>query len=256
MTGPTVVEMARDGNRPRITMRSALLAARLIRQEGDCAQVGLVGTSALLLGGDHVRIDVRVGSECALEIVEIAATVAYNADHAASSWRVRAVVEDGGLLVWHGLPLIVADGANVLRQLDLSLHGSAIACVTDTLVLGRTGERGGTVRASTAVLRDDRQLFMEQLSIDDLARPGGRDAVLRGHRVVDTVALLGMRAPDEPVSEPPLPGRRFELAGPGTVGRELRIELAGSSIPARARSWERHARGEFARIHENPGLKM
>ena len=49
------------------------------------ARVGLVATTALLLGGDHVEIDIDVGPGAWLEVVEIAGTVAYDADGVASS---------------------------------------------------------------------------------------------------------------------------------------------------------------------------
>ncbi|MDP9779370.1 urease accessory protein [Nakamurella flavida] len=193
------------------------------------ASVALVATGALLLGGDHVDVALTVGPGAWLEVVEIAGTVAYDAAGEASSWTVRASVEAGGTLVWSGEPFVVADGANTVRTLDISLAQGATATVRDVLVLGRTGERGGAVRSVTRADLAGHPLLAEDL---DLADPvdRGLTGVLGAARVLDTIAVLGRRLAEVPADAPADPGSRFELAGPGTLLRSVRSETAGSPL--------------------------
>ena len=167
--------------------------------------------------------------------MEIAATVAYNAGGVPSEWRVSAVVEKDGLLLWHGEPLIAADGANVLRDQRFELAGSGSVGLRDCLVLGRSGGQGGVIRAVTRVRRDGVPLLVEELDLDG----GERDDVLTGRRVIDTVTMLGRRAAD---GSGPGPGERFELDGPGTIGRAMRDEAAGSPVTGWAAEWFADAR--------------
>ncbi|MDQ6715471.1 MAG: urease accessory protein UreD, partial [Actinomycetota bacterium] len=68
----------------------------------------------------------------------------------------------------------------------------------------------------TDVTYDGLPLLVEDLSIG----PGlGRSGILGGARVLDTVSVLGCRAPGTP--DPPVCSHRLELDGPGTVVRAL-----------------------------------
>lgn len=225
--------------RARMHLRGGQLSPRPMQVTDRGAAVALVATGALLLGGDHVEIHLTVGPGAWLEVVEIAGTVAYDADGEPSSWTVRATVAAGGTLVWTGEPFVVADGANTVRTLDIGLDDGATATVRDVLVLGRVGERGGAVRSVTRVDLAGAPLLVEDL---DLRAPTDRGltGVLGGSRVLDTVAVLGRHLPDpEPDRKtgpggsghaPARPGARFDLAGPGTLLRSIRSETAGSPL--------------------------
>ena len=181
----------------------------------------MVATGALLLGGDDVVIDLEVGAGAWLEIVETAGTVAYDAAGRASSWTVRARVDAGATLVWDGLPFVVADGAEVARRTELVLDRDARVLLRETLVLGRSGERGGTVRSHTVATHETRPLLVEDLDLS----PGVRmlPGMLGSHRVVDSVLALGWR-PDGAVTVGD-GAYRFDLDGPGVMVRWLGGEL-------------------------------
>jgi urease accessory protein len=72
--------------RARLTLTGGALAPRVIRVDESGARIGLVATEALLLGGDHIDIEIDVGPGAWLELVETAGTVAYDAGHVQSSW--------------------------------------------------------------------------------------------------------------------------------------------------------------------------
>jgi len=70
---------AADG-RARLTLTQGPISPRILRVTDNGARIGLVATQALLLGGDHVQLDIEVGPGAWLELVETAGTVAYDAD--------------------------------------------------------------------------------------------------------------------------------------------------------------------------------
>jgi len=230
----TRIHVHAAAGRATLTLEGGSISPRVLRVSESGARVGLVATTALLLGGDQVGIDIVVGPGAWLELVETAGTVAYDAGGVGSSWTVRIRVAEGGTLSWAGEPLVVAHGANVRRDTRVELGEGAVACLRETLVLGRTGETGGAIGSTLSVTHHGRPLLVEQL---DLAEPGLRrhPGMIGGARVIDTVCLLGMRAPAAP--ELP-PGTRFDLDGPGTLARSITETLAASELSAVRVAWE------------------
>ncbi|WP_418606077.1 urease accessory protein UreD [Georgenia sp. SUBG003] len=135
----TALAVERAAGRARCTVVPGALSPRVLGGDGAGARVGLVATRALLLGGDHVSIDVRVGAGAWLEIVETAGTVAFDAGGTPSSWSVTVTLEAGARLEWEALPFVVADGADVTRSTRVMLDDGARALLRETVVLGRTG---------------------------------------------------------------------------------------------------------------------
>ncbi|QNK81650.1 urease accessory protein UreD [Nakamurella sp. PAMC28650] len=239
----TRVAVRVDGGRARLELIGGNLAPRLISADDGGAKVALVATSALLLGGDAVDLELRVGAGAWLEIVETAGTVAYDAEGEQSRWNVRAVVEAGGLLLWHGEPLVISDGANTLRSSRYALGDEAVVCVRETVVLGRSGERGGALRVQNQVAVGGTSVLAEDL---DLSSCESRElpGILGRASVVDTVTLIGTVPPGFP---PLFAGSLFRLGGgAGTIGRVLRTDLAGSPARAWWSSWSAAARDVHA----------
>ncbi|WP_337061882.1 urease accessory protein UreD [Kineococcus sp. G2] len=214
----------------RLDLATGALVPRLLSRSRDGARVALVGARALLLAGDDVHLDVAVGAGCALELVEVAGTVAFDQRGGPpASWRVRVRLGAGARLSWHGEPFVVATGAAVERSTDVELAEGAVALLRETLVLGRTGERGGALLARTRAHLAGRPLLAEDL---DLREPALRSspAVLGAARCVDSVALLGTRPPGE---EPDA----LHLQGPGALARTLTADAHTSALGAVWRRW-------------------
>ncbi|MBM9467882.1 urease accessory protein UreD [Nakamurella leprariae] len=215
--------------RARVTASGARLSPRVLRVADAGAVMTMVATGALLLGGDHLRVQVDVGPGAWLEVREIAGTVAYDAGGVPSSYSVEARVGAGGRLLWDGEPFVVADGAATTRSHTIDLGPGAVAVVRDVLVLGRHGEVGGALRSRTDVRMSGRPLLVEEL---DLTDPGHRrrPGLLGGYRVVDSALVLGDRALQDGVRAGAPPGSWFDLAGPGTVVRDLVDDTASSRL--------------------------
>ena len=220
----TFVGVDAGEGRAKLRMTGGNLAPRTISQDAFGAKVALVATTALLLGGDQVDLQLRVGPGAWLEIVETAGTVAYDANGQPSSWNVDVVIEDGGLLLWHGEPFVVSDGANTMRHSSFEMGEAAAMCVRETIVLGRTGEIGGSVRVRNRVRRGH-PVLVEDLDLTDRSTrelPG----VIGGATVLDTVTLIGRPAPALAIPD----GQLFTLDDDGAVARVLRSGLAGSPV--------------------------
>jgi len=220
--------------RARLNLAAGPISPRLISCTATGARVALVATTALLLGGDHIEIDIEVRPGAWLEVVEIAGTVAYDAAGVASSWTVRARVGDGGALIWAAEPFVIARGANTLRSTVIDIGAGAVAYLRETLVLGRAGEIGGAVRSRLTVSQVAQPLLVEDLDLSDLdtrSLPG----ILGPARVIDTVAVFGARAP----VDPKLPvGHRFELDSPGSVARALTSHVDPSPLAPVIHAWQ------------------
>jgi urease accessory protein len=191
------------------------------------AHVALVPTTALLLAGDHVRIEVGVGAGCLLEITEPAGTVAYGMDGGEASWEVDLVVEGGGRLLWQSPELVVSEGARVLRSTRVALAGDAGCLLRETLVLGRAGELPGHAETRTDVTRDGVPVLVERLVADPSAQVPG---VLGVHRVVDQVLDLPAGAAGEPGVPAPSEAGALRLAAGGTLHRTLAREAHESRL--------------------------
>ena len=230
----TLIAVHPAPGRARLKLAAGPISPRVISCTAEGARVALVATTALLLGGDQVEIDIDVGPGAWLEIVEIAGTVAYDSGGIASSWTVRARVADGGALIWAAEPFVVAGGANTLRSTVIDLGAGAVAYVRETVVLGRTGETGGAVRSQLTVIQAAQPVLVEDM---DLRDSGTRSlpGILGTARVIDTVALFGVRA----TANPALPaGCRFELDLPGTVARALTCQVDRSPLSSVASAWQ------------------
>jgi urease accessory protein len=206
----------------------------------DSARVALVATSALLLAGDHVTVDVEVGERCRLEIVDVAGTVAYHARGGCASWSTRIRVATGARLVWLGEPLVVADGSDVRRTTDIQVASEAAAVLRETIVLGRSGERGGAIDIRSTATVAGSQLLVERLDLADRVLRE-RAGMIGPAKVVDSALYLGLdHRPHGPTADADRP-LIYRLPGPGLLARSLHESLHLSRIGRTASQWARHA---------------
>lgn len=229
----TRIALHPDGS---LDLRADAFSPKVLHRTATSARVALVGARALLLAGDEVRLDVSVAAGCSLELVEIAATIAYDGRGGSASWTTRLDVD--GRLVWDAQPFVVADGADVRRSLVASMGAAGVLATRESLVLGRTGETGGAVRSTTCIAQRGNPLLVEDLDLRDLDVRSS-PAVLGKHRVLDTVVVAGSRAehPDA-----------LQLEGVGSV-------LRGFSLGALDSTWSSvraHAHRGRAPVDDTP----
>jgi urease accessory protein len=196
------------------------------------ARVALVQSRASLLSGDDVAISISVGENAALELIELGATLAYTSRQAASARiSVQIDVEENGLLIWIGQPLIVARGAHVSRRSIARISRSAALLVGEAVVLGRAREEPGELVTRTRVLCDGDPMVDETLETHD--RAALRSSVVAGDaRMIAGITLAGVRDQHPPDGA-------MQAHGPGTLwraaGGEVETERRGAEVAARWR---------------------
>lgn len=207
-----------DGS-PRVVLANGLLHVRRLRQQGPVLRLALVAGQALLLAGDHLRVEVRVVGPVHVEVVETAGTVAYDMRGGTARWDVAIDLSGGASLTWDGQPFVVSAGADVRREIVVATADGCRLTMREPLVLGRVGETGGRVCTRTRIDFAGRPLLVDELDLGPDARAGW--AILHGHRCLDSTTTAGHRLPDGPGV--------LQLEGNGSVRRWLGDELHRSA---------------------------
>ncbi|WP_292824946.1 urease accessory protein UreD [Microbacterium sp.] len=229
MTSTRIAVTAGDP-RAHVELAVGALAPRLISRDAVRAHIAVAAAGMVLLGGDDVQIEIDVGPGCTLEIEDVGGTVAYPG--ARSSWLLGARIGAGGTLLWHGLPFVVTDGADVVRRGSLTLESGAGAVIRETLVLGRHGERGGRLVSALTVVDAGGPILVERLEADGTEPEPG---VLGSNRVVDAVIAVGFRPPARPMD--------LEFDRPGAMARHLSDHTHSSPLDPVWDAWVAHAKG-------------
>ena len=150
MTTRIVVEAGTD--RQRVHLQPGLLRGQVTTNSADGCRIGLVATTALLLGGDAVELVVEVGPGATLDLFDVAGTVAYHGRGRSAAWYTQLTLAEGARLRYRGEPFVIADGADVTRTLVVEVAGSARCVLRETVVLGRAHETGGRLPDSDRCL--------------------------------------------------------------------------------------------------------
>lgn len=237
----TRIGVARAEPRARVDVAVGALAPRIVDRGPAHARVAIAAAGMLLLSGDHVHIDVHVGEGCVLEIDDVGGTVAYPSTGERSSWTLDIRVGAGGLLVWHGLPFIVAAEADVERRTAIRCDTGGAVLLRETLVLGRHSEAGGRLRSQLTAVDPDGEVLVERLSVDGSdPAPGVRG----GHRVMDSVIALGWH--------PPAARGDLVLEAPGAVARHLGVASHESPLDTVWERWNRAAHAAHVSANATP----
>lgn len=225
MSTRTRIELSNHDGHVAVRLASAQVTPLRLPDVDGRVRVALVATEMLLLGGDEVNIAVEVGDGCCLEIVETAGTVAHDMRGRSATWRVDLRLGAGSVLLWAGLPFVVADGADVLRVTHMSLDRGAVAVLREMLLLGRTGEQGGRLETSMQATRCGHPVLVESFVLSPRERD--KAALFGGFRCIDSVTTLGARLTGTGV---------MQLDAEGSVLRWLARDTHASPLAKRFQS--------------------
>lgn len=200
-----------------ITVLTCLRATGLLalRQTGSgaVARVHLVAAGAGPLGGDRVRVALRVGAGAHLVVRSVGATVVLPGPveaHSRSEWDVQ--VGQGGAVDIRCEPTIVVARASHTALTRVRSCAGARVSLHERVLLGRCAEPAGVWTGRTSVEVDGRPVLRHTLRSDLLLRDG--------HRAVVTQVGLGLPRPwSEGVSRflGDGPAARLPLSGEGTL---------------------------------------
>ena len=173
----------------------------------------------------------RVDGPVTVEIVETAGTVAYDMRGGSARWDVDLVLSGGARVAWHGEPFVVSSGADVDRRTTASVAADCVLALRETLVFGRSGQTGGTLRTRTRIdlrrragaRRGPRPVAGRPRMLDHPARP---PLPRLGHHRRRPPARRSRRTP----------GRRRGVARPVPLRRGALSEMPAIWAAARPRS--------------------
>ncbi|MEV4056652.1 urease accessory protein UreD [Amycolatopsis sp. NPDC049688] len=161
------------------------------RGRGPAAVVHLVNSATSPLGGDDLLLSVRVGPGASLRLSGVAATLALPGLHGeASLSTVDVVVEPGGSLEYLPEPTVVTARARHSAVFRAVLAPDAYLHTREVLVLGRAGEKPGSLTTALSVTRGSVPVLRQTLSVGDAGLDGSL-AVLAGRRVLATDLVVG-----------------------------------------------------------------
>jgi urease accessory protein len=183
--------------------------ARIVPRVLGPGRLTFVRSQAGPLAGDRDRVELVVGADLVVE--PIAATVALPGPERTVLELVIEVAA-GVRLEFADAPLVVAEGADVVRSTVIRLAAGATAVVRDVVVLGRAGEGPGRLESVLRAEGPEGVIVHDALRVEPAT--WARDAYVAlapGHRAIGTVCELGV------------PGN---LDGPGSLWRFSAPEAA------------------------------
>ncbi|MCG5211934.1 urease accessory protein UreD [Streptosporangium sp. KLBMP 9127] len=206
-----VAEVTAAGRTVLSTLRSA--PPLTLRQTGP-ERVHLVASAAGPLGGDHLRLDLRVGRGARLEVGSIASTLVLPGP-GESVVIVNATVEPGGTLTYAPEPTVLATGCHHRMIVRLALAEDAVVSWREEIVFGRHGEPPGRCHSRFDATVAGRPLLRQEFTVGDPALDRS-PAIYGDARCVGSLLLAGAAPRPHQVSV--TEGRAvLPLAGPGTL---------------------------------------
>ncbi|WP_372670333.1 urease accessory protein UreD [Amycolatopsis kentuckyensis] len=194
------------------------------RRSGAAAVVHLVNSATSPLGGDDLLLTVRVGPGASLRLSGVAATLALPGLHGEPSLStVDVSVDEGASLEYLPEPTVITSRARHAAVFRASLATEAYLHTREVLVLGRSGERPGSLTSTQDVFRAGIPVLRQTLPIG--SGLDGSLAVLAGRRVLATDLVVG---------GPELPAASGEWwsRSPLAAGGSLVTSLAPDAVAA------------------------
>lgn len=155
------------------------------------AAVRLVAGAAGPVGGDSWRWDIDVGPGAALLLGAAGGTLVLPGPYAEASGSVVNVrVAEGGALVWDPGVQIVVAACKHQGFIHVMLEHGARLYLRDDVVLGRHGEEPGDYHQRLRITVAGRALYDQTLTVGKAASGWTSAAVMGGHRILGSLALV------------------------------------------------------------------
>lgn len=226
-----IVAVYRAGPRPGTghTVVTSIRAGQHVaaRQTGP-GQVHLVGTAAGPLGGDEVQIAIRLGPGAGLDVRSVGATIVQpGLREAASDLRLQLQIGDDAQLNVALEPTVVIHRAEHRAVTEVELAGAGQVRLLEQVLLGRSGEPGGTWTGSTRATRDGWPLLSHTVHSPHLTADDTR--------VISTLLVSGVPAQPATVGSAvamPLAAGGLLVTSTGSRAIDVRAALEAAEVAA------------------------
>lgn len=158
----------------------------LFPRGGEALDAVLINTSGGVTGGDNITVAATVGAGSEMTLTTQAAERAYRAQPGQiGQITTRLDVAASGSLNWLPQEILLFDGSNLRRSLDVSLADGAKALLVEPVVFGRT-EMGETLtdimfRDRISVTRNDQPIYRDGVTLQgNVAAQLARRAIGQG----------------------------------------------------------------------------
>ncbi|MFA3878098.1 urease accessory protein UreD [Streptomyces sp. MMCC 100] len=210
---------------------AATPATAWVCRTADAARVHLAAGAAGPLGGDRLRLEVRVGPGSALVLGEIATTLLLPGTHGGQSrLDVRIHVGAGAALAWLPELVIAARGCRHVTDTRVVLEPGARLVLREEVLFGRHGEPCGRFRQRVRVETGGGPLYDQELGAGPAAPGWDGPAVTAGRAAAGTLLVVdpGRPAPDDtaPGACPEPDTALMELSGGGMLFSALAPDTA------------------------------
>ncbi|MCL4133646.1 UNVERIFIED_CONTAM: hypothetical protein GTU68_037245 [Idotea baltica] len=171
----------------------------LFPRGGPALDAVLINTSGGVTGGDCISVTAQVGQGSALTLTTQTAERAYRAQPTETGRVTTDIsVANDGSLKWLPQEMILFNGCNLDRRLNVELAQSATALLVETIVFGRAamGEKLDDIRFKDriSVCRNGSPLYLDGISMGgDVSAQLTRAAVAQGSGAMTSVVYV---APD------------------------------------------------------------
>jgi urease accessory protein len=152
---------------PPLTLR------RIYGEAGECA-LCQVGTAAGPLPGDDLLLRLDIGPDAVASLTSAGASIALgpldssaDADGRGSILRTEVIVGAGAQLLAAPAPIVVTAGARVEASVSIQLAPGATIRWRELIVLGRSRERGGSLRLRWDATCDGFPLLRQEIDLSD-----------------------------------------------------------------------------------------
>jgi urease accessory protein len=186
----------------------------------DAARVCVAAGAAGPIGGDEYTLHVDVGAGSTLVLGDISATLLLPGPHGeVSRQRTDIHVAPSATLVWRPEPLIAAQDCHHVNDVRVALDSGARLLLREELLLGRHGERPGTVHQRLRVRLGGQPLYQQHLTIGPGIAGWDSPAVAGNHQAIGSLVVVDPAWND---GAPPTKlladdAARLPLAGPAVL---------------------------------------
>lgn len=183
---------------------------------GPTLDAVMINTSGGVTGGDDLTVSAAVGVGAAMTLTTQAAERAYRAQPGQTGRiTTNLKVSAGGALQWLPQEILLFEGCNLDRQLNVAMAADARVLLVEPVIFGRAamGEalHDITVRDRIAISRDELPLYLDGYNITgDAAAQLAQAAITQGMTAMASFVYV---APDAPAHQKHLRGILPETGG-------------------------------------------
>jgi len=183
-----------------------LLVQKPLYPEGDeICHVVIIHPPGGVVSGDQLEMSAQAGPSAKVQITTPGAAKWYKSTGRTARQTIKIDVDKGGLMEWLPQETIFFNNTNVAIDHQVTLNGDAMYLGCEILCFGRTlsGEvfNNGKINQRTAIKRDEKIIWFEQISLNGEDSGQNRSLSLGNHTICATLLFTGKTIPNTVIDQ-------------------------------------------------------